>query len=113
MMIYGAQSDEYDYHKVGFDEMILTVFLRQAGFCRIERTGSFNLFNDTSEIRVSGIPISLNMASYKCETLGAPPQEGFSIEHQADPYVAGSGAFPQEHLCDACDAEAKKGKREG
>ena len=31
MMIYGAQSDKYDYHKVGFDESLLTHFLHQNG----------------------------------------------------------------------------------
>lgn len=103
MMIYGAQSDEYDYHKVGFDESILTTFLRQAGFCGIERTGSFNLFNDTSETAVKGVPISLNVAAYKCKSPAVAAQDGFRVNHQADPYVPPPGHdFPQEHLCEAC-----------
>lgn len=28
-MIYGAQSDSWDYHMVGFDQSILTVLLQQ------------------------------------------------------------------------------------
>jgi predicted SAM-dependent methyltransferase len=94
-VIYGAQSDEYDYHKVGFDESILTNFLKYpfqptshdadedtgtdtdtmeqrlhnagAGFCSITRVKSFGLFQDSSEISLFGTRISLNLASKKCK----------------------------------------------
>ena len=47
-MMYGAQSDKFDYHMVGFDEPILNYFLTKDGlYCDVQRVGSFNLFNDT------------------------------------------------------------------
>ena len=100
MMIYGAQSDKYDYHKVGFDESLLTHFLHQNGFCHIERTGNFNLFNDTSNMQVDGIPISLNIAANKCMASGKSPSDGFSVQHQADQYIPVE--FPFRKICSAC-----------
>ncbi len=81
-VIYGAQSDKYDYHKVGFDFTILRALLVQNGYCNIERVGSFNLFNDSSEIIMFGRRISLNVAAKKCK-VGLDP---FSIDHNASPY---------------------------
>jgi predicted SAM-dependent methyltransferase len=60
-MIFGAHSDSYDYHLVGFDEHYLGAVLREAGFTGIQRVAGFNLFEDTSAMQVLGVPISLNM----------------------------------------------------
>eukprot|EP01034_Spumella_vulgaris_P022684 gene22684-28832_t len=63
-MMYGAQFDEFDYHKVGFDLYTLTHFLEAAGFCRVERVGRFNLnFDDTSDMIFHGYFISLNVVA--------------------------------------------------
>eukprot|EP01036_Dinobryon_divergens_P029774 gene29774-38919_t len=87
MMIFGAQSDKFDYHYVGFNEDTLTYFLKEAGFCKIERVGNFNLgFGDTSEYVYLGYTISLNMVAKKCPTEG-DYFDGFEIDHNADPYV--------------------------
>ena len=49
-MMYGAQSDKFDYHMIGFDEPILNYFLTKDGlYCEVQRVGSFNLFNDTRQ----------------------------------------------------------------
>ena len=64
-MIFGGQKDAYDFHKTGFDEFRLAVFLRHAGFATARRVSSFGLFQDASEYRPFGFPISLNMTAEK------------------------------------------------
>jgi hypothetical protein len=48
----------------------------------VERVASFNLFEDTSNLRYKGRRISLNMAAKKC----GESDDDFTIEHNADPY---------------------------
>lgn len=60
-MIFGSHADAYDYHMAGLDETILGDFLQSAGFTAIRRVGNFQLFEDTSNLRMIGVPISLNM----------------------------------------------------
>ena len=50
--------------------------------CQVERVASFNLFEDTSNLRYKGRRISLNMAAKKC----GESDDDFTIEHNADPY---------------------------
>ena len=69
-MIYGAQSDEFDFHYGGFDEDILTWYLKQAGFCRIQRVKDFGLFQDTSSLVYAGYSISLNIVARACNKGG-------------------------------------------
>lgn len=64
-MIFGAHVDEYDYHRSGFDETYLLSQLLDAGFTAVRRVHNFNLFRDTSEMEVIGMPISLNMVASK------------------------------------------------
>lgn len=85
MMIYGAQSDEYDFHMVGFDEEILTSFLQQEGFCKVERVGSYRLFDDTSDINYKGYKVSLNLVAKKCID-NHSQFDNFDISHSALPY---------------------------
>ncbi|KAF1788127.1 Uncharacterized protein GQ600_12665 [Phytophthora cactorum] len=47
-VMYGGQIDQYDLHKVGFDEAILVAYLTQAGFCDFTRHDDFGLFDDSS-----------------------------------------------------------------
>lgn len=65
-VIYGAQNNQYDYRKIGFDEDILSNILTQAGFCDIERVSSYNLIDDSSVMTYLGYNISLNMVAKKC-----------------------------------------------
>ena len=60
-MIFGGQTNDYDYHRVGLNEEFLRQFLSEAGFVDIQRTESFDFFQDTSSMRFHGIPISCNV----------------------------------------------------
>lgn len=91
-MMYGAQSDLFDYHKVGFDEHTLQFFVEEAGFCNFKRVGAFNIHNDTSLLEYKGKTISLNVAAHKCYTaeeqrvVREAGATDFMVEHGADPY---------------------------
>ena len=76
--------DDMDFHKIGFDEDVLTYFLSEAGFCNIERVGSFNLpFRDTSDMVYGGYTISLNMVARPCAQISENEEV---LTHNADPY---------------------------
>lgn len=64
-MIFGGHMDKYDYHLVGLNEEFLTYYLQLSGFSNMSRVADFGLFQDTSRMRVKGIPISLNMVAVK------------------------------------------------
>ena len=64
-MMFGGQSDSFDFHSVGLNEEFLSSFLRNAGFVSLERVPSFGLFEDCSEITFHGRAISLNMKAFK------------------------------------------------
>ena len=64
-IIYGGQTDDYDYHYFGFTREILNALLIQAGFNKIEEVKNFGLFDDTSSKLSYGFEISLNTIAYK------------------------------------------------
>jgi len=64
-MMFGGQVDEHDVHFFGWNQLFLFDFLRQAGFSDANRVESFGLFNDTSDYRPYGFPISLNVIATK------------------------------------------------
>lgn len=64
-MLFGGQVDQHDYHFFGWNQLFLFDFLRQAGFSKAERIESFGLFNDTSDFKPYGFPISLNVIATK------------------------------------------------
>lgn len=72
-MIYGGQTDPWDYHKVGYSADILAQFMASAGFEGMERVENFGLFSDTSTLAFFNVPISLNVRGYKP---GAAPPAG-------------------------------------
>lgn len=84
-MMYGGQTDVFDYHLIGFDESILTSVLRDAGFCDIQRVGNFNLFSDASSVVYEGYAVSLNLVATRCIT-NKEQYDGFQIGHNADKY---------------------------
>ncbi len=59
--IFGGQRDEYDFHKVGFTEASLALWLHRAGFTNIQRVGFFGIFQDSSYCIYNDLPVSLNM----------------------------------------------------
>jgi predicted SAM-dependent methyltransferase len=64
-MIFGGQEDSFDFHYFGWNQTFLYQYLQQAGFSGAERVDSFNLFNDSSNDRPFGFPISLNVIASK------------------------------------------------
>ncbi|MFH0998665.1 MAG: methyltransferase domain-containing protein [Pseudomonadota bacterium] len=64
-MMFGGHIDKYDYHYTGLNQTILTHFLRAAGFIDIQKVINFRLFSDTSQMKVNGVAISLNMTAIK------------------------------------------------
>jgi predicted SAM-dependent methyltransferase len=64
-MIYGGQTDAFDYHKGGYSLELLGEFLHAAGFREIQRVRDFGLFPDTTTMAFRGVPISLNVQAVK------------------------------------------------
>ena len=63
--MFGAQSDEHDFHKVGLYFELMQAYLRDAGFSAIEHVQTFDLFDDTSTRTFDGNLISLNLIATK------------------------------------------------
>ncbi|MDP6429842.1 MAG: methyltransferase domain-containing protein [Rhodospirillales bacterium] len=63
--VFGGQTDEFDYHKVGLIEEFLVNYLRRAGFTNWRRVEEFSLFNDGSSLRLGEYLVSLNMIATK------------------------------------------------
>jgi predicted SAM-dependent methyltransferase len=64
-IIFGAQTNIYDVHKVGFDFEILAICLEEVGFTEYQQVSEFDLFNDCSTIRILETLISLNVIANK------------------------------------------------
>lgn len=64
-MMFGGQIDRHDFHYVGLNEHFLGHFLVEVGFREVRRVASFGIFRDTSELRLFGFPISVNMIAVK------------------------------------------------
>lgn len=64
-MLFGGQTDNYDFHKVGINEEVMFYFLRQAGFDRMQRVYSFGFFSDTSNLVFLKKSVSLNVVAFK------------------------------------------------
>jgi len=64
-MMFGGQVDPHDFHYVGWNQVFLWDFLKEAAFSSAERVGSFGLFDDTSDFAPYGSTISLNVIASK------------------------------------------------
>ena len=64
-MMFGGQTDKYDFHYFGWNFSFLQGYLIGAGFKNVERVKTFSLFKDTSDYAPFGEPISLNVIAYK------------------------------------------------
>jgi len=60
-MMFGGQVDDYDFHYFGWNFEFLRDFLKKAGFVDFKRVDSFGLFNDTSDYKLYGFSVSLNL----------------------------------------------------
>ncbi len=66
-MMFGGQVDEYDYHKVGLNFDFLQSYLIEAEYTNIRKVDEFSIFEDTSNFKPYGVPISLNVIAEKPE----------------------------------------------
>lgn len=64
-MLFGGQTDEFDFHKIGLNFENLSDYLLQTGFESVERVESFGIFDDTSDYAPYGGRISLNVIAVK------------------------------------------------
>jgi len=64
-IMFGGQIDDNDYHFFGWNFEFLQHFLDEAGFMSVARVDNFGLFDDTSNYRPLGEPISLNVVAIK------------------------------------------------
>lgn len=64
-MLFGGQTDQWDYHKAALNEEVLTHFLKQAGLNRVHRVKNFEFFPDTSTLVFLKKQISLNVIAFK------------------------------------------------
>jgi predicted SAM-dependent methyltransferase len=71
-MLYGGQSDQFDFHKVGYTFELLQAMLMSYCFGAVTKVESFGLFKDTSEYRFNNEPISLNVRAVR--QAGTPPK---------------------------------------
>jgi len=65
-MMFGGQTDEFDFHYVGFNEELLAHYLHQASFCNIQRIHDAKLFHDSSTIVFHDVAISLTLQATAC-----------------------------------------------
>lgn len=64
-MMFGGHVNQYDHHKVGLSEDLLSGFLMLAGFANIVRVSAFGICNDSSNAVFKDKPISLNVIAVK------------------------------------------------
>lgn len=64
-VMFGGQTDAFDFHYVGFNLDILAAHLKEAGFFSMEQVENFGLFDDYSSCAMFGVPISLNVIAQK------------------------------------------------
>lgn len=60
-LLFGGQTDPWDFHFIGFSLDFMLNYLSAAGFYSVEQVESFGLFQDSSEVRFDGVRISLNL----------------------------------------------------
>jgi predicted SAM-dependent methyltransferase len=64
-MMFGGQEDNFDFHYFGWNQALLYQYLGTAGFSSAVRVESFQLFDDFSNYKPFGFPISLNVIATK------------------------------------------------
>jgi predicted SAM-dependent methyltransferase len=64
-MMFGGQTDEYDFHQIGLSAEFMINYFRASGFSSMKRVPSFGIFKDASDCNYYGVPISLNFIAYK------------------------------------------------
>lgn len=62
---FGGQTNPYDYHMIGLTLEFLDDYLKVAGFLSVDRVETHDLFEDSSNLEIGGVPISLNVVATK------------------------------------------------
>lgn len=69
-MMFGGQTDAFDFHHIGLSHEFMLDFFQRAGFGEVRRVESFGLFDDTSDYKPYGVAISLNLIARKLSVTG-------------------------------------------
>ncbi len=64
-MMFGGHVDQHDYHYVGLNGEILSLYLYNTGFGEVFKVDNFGFFTDTSTMIFKGVTISLNVIAVK------------------------------------------------
>ena len=64
-LMFGGQIDEYDFHYFGWNFEFLRDYLNKTGFSELKKVDSFGLFEDTSDYKLYGFPVSVNLIATK------------------------------------------------
>lgn len=64
-VMFGGQTDDFDFHNIGLNVDLLAMYLKSAGFYSMDQVENFGLFEDCSSIILFGVPISLNVIAQK------------------------------------------------
>lgn len=64
-MMFGGQTDPFDFHYIGLTFEFMLDYFGQAGFTWAERVKEFGIFDDTSSFAPYGVLISLNVIAHK------------------------------------------------
>lgn len=102
-MMFGAHSDQHDYHVVGLNEEFLSRFLYESGYVNIRRVEEFGLFDDTSSMVFGGVGISLNMIAEKpvqLELVNRLTRDGVTTGQEPMPGL-GEACLPARFKMDA------------
>ena len=65
LSLFGGQLSPHDFHKSGFFEELLVKYLNATNFSNTEIVEEFDLFEDSSKLRIKGQVISLNVIATK------------------------------------------------
>lgn len=64
-MMFGGQTNAYDFHRIGYCFDFMADYLRDVGFTSLEHVESLGVFKDTSNLVYQGHLISLNLIAVK------------------------------------------------
>ncbi len=64
-MMFGGQTNAYDFHRIGYCFDFMADYLRDVGFTSLEHVESLGIFRDTSDLIYEGHRISLNLIAVK------------------------------------------------
>jgi len=64
-LIYGGQSNPSDYNKIALNQTFLAYYLTNVGYVKLVHLNHFGLLDDSSNSKLAGKPVSLNLTAEK------------------------------------------------